>query len=301
MIKPTLVILAAGIGSRYGGLKQADSLGPNGESIIEYSIYDAIRSGFGKVVIIIRKSIESDFKEKFEGKFHNKIKIVYVFQELDSKIKGISKLPERNKPWGTGHAMLMAAEVVQEPFLVINADDFYGAESFKKIGNYLSKYCTAFHYCMVGYKLKNTLSENGHVSRGVCATDSNQLLLSVIERTKIIKNDANEIHYFENDVPYNLDKDTIVSMNFWGFHPTIFEEARKMFIEFIDKIEDGSTAEFFIPLIANNMIHEHNVDLHVLTSDDQWYGVTYQEDKFTVQKALSELTSKNIYPTNLWV
>ncbi len=299
-IKPTLVILAAGIGSRYGGLKQADTLGPNGESIIEYSIFDAIKSGFGKVVLVIRKSIEQDFKEKFDGLFHNKIEVKYVFQELDSPIKGISKFPARTKPWGTGHAMLMAASVVNEPFLVINADDFYGLDSFKKISKYLNQYCTPHNYCMVGFKLKNTLSENGSVSRGVCTKNSKNKLTSVIERTKIIKEADQQIYFHENDKKTQLPDDTIVSMNFWGFHPNVFETARLMFIDFLNDLNDNSTEEFYIPKIANYTIESKSAQLHVLTSESQWYGVTYKEDKEIVQKAMSELTINGAYPTKLW-
>jgi dTDP-glucose pyrophosphorylase len=298
--KPTLVILAAGIGSRYGGLKQADTLGPNGESIIEYSIYDAIKSGFGKVVLVIRKSIEQDFKEKFDGLFHGKIEVKYVFQELDSPIKGITKFPARIKPWGTGHAMLMAAAVVNEPFVVINADDYYGLDAFQKISKYLNQYCTPTNYCMVGYKLKNTLSENGSVSRGVCSKNAKNKLTSVIERTKIIKEQDNTINYYENEEKTQLLDDTIVSMNFWGFHPNVFEAARLMFIEFIKDIPDNSTSEFYIPKIANNCIQSKSAHLHVMISESQWYGVTYKEDKEIVQKALKELTEQGKYPKNLW-
>jgi bifunctional N-acetylglucosamine-1-phosphate-uridyltransferase/glucosamine-1-phosphate-acetyltransferase GlmU-like protein len=298
--KPTLVILAAGIGSRYGGLKQADTLGPNGESIIEYSIYDAIRSGFGKVVLVIRKSIEKDFKDKFDGLFHGKIEVKYVFQELDSPIKGITNFPARTKPWGTGHAMLMAAPMVNEPFVVINADDYYGLDSFQKISKYLNQYCTPNNYCMVGFKLKNTLSENGSVSRGVCTRNSKNKLTSVIERTKIIRESDNTINFYENEDKTQLSDDTIVSMNFWGFHPNVFEKARLMFVDFIKNIADNSTSEFYIPKVANDCIESKSAQLHVMTSDSQWYGVTYKEDKEIVQKALKELTEEGKYPTNLW-
>jgi NDP-sugar pyrophosphorylase family protein len=300
-MKPTLLILAAGIGSRYGGLKQADSVGPSGEAIIEYSIYDAIRAGFGKVVIVIRKSIEQDFKDKFAGKFDDKIKVEFAFQELDSPIKGIKKFPEgRIKPWGTGHAMLVAADLVKEPFLVINADDFYGFTAFKQMSKFLSTRCTPTQCGMVGYWLKNTLSENGHVSRGVCLTDENHHLTSVVERTQIIRDVDNDIYFIEDGVKVPLPEETIVSMNFWGFDPSVFEMTRKMFVKFVKENFDNPTAEFYIPKVANNYVETATADLTVMTTRDQWYGVTYKEDKQTVQEAFNALTTIGAYPKGLW-
>ena len=300
-MKPTLLILAAGIGSRYGGLKQADSVGPAGEAIIEYSIFDAIRAGFGKVVIVIRKSIEQDFKEKFAGKFDDKIKVEYAFQELDSPIEGISKFPERKKPWGTGHAMLVAKDLIKEPFLVINADDFYGFSAFQKMADFLTNRCTPTHSGMVGYLLKNTLSENGSVSRGVCEVDDKGHLTAVTERTKINRDEKDEqIYYHEDDKRVHLPENTIVSMNFWGFHPSVFELTRKMFVDFVKNNQDNSTAEFYIPKIANTLIEQKIADLTVMTTRDQWYGITYQEDKQTVQNAFWALTTIGAYPNGLW-
>lgn len=300
-MKPTLLILAAGIGSRYGGLKQADSIGPHGESIIEYSIYDAIRAGFGKVVIVIRKSIEQEFKEKIAGKFNGKIKVEYAFQEIDTPIEGIEKFPERKKPWGTGHAVLVAKDLIHEPFLVINADDFYGFNAFQKMADFLTHQCTPTQHGMVGYFLKNTLSENGSVSRGVCEVDTKGHLTSVTERTKILKDEEdNQIYYFEDDWRIHLPDDTIVSMNFWGFHPTVFDLAQKMFVDFVKDNFDNPTAEFYIPKVANAVIQEKLGDLTVMTTRDQWYGVTYQEDKQTVQNAFWALTTIGAYPSQLW-
>ncbi len=300
-MKPTLLILAAGIGSRYGGLKQADTIGPSGESIIEYSIYDAIRAGFGKVVIVIRKSIEKDFKEKFAGKFDNKIKIEYAFQEMDSPIEGITKFPERKKPWGTGHAMLVAKDLIHEPFLVINADDFYGYNAFQKMGDFLIRHCAPKQFGMVGYLLKNTLSENGSVSRGVCEVDTDNHLTGVTERTKIVKEQEDgQIYYHEEDRKTHLPNDTIVSMNFWGFHPVVFETARKMFVKFVKENADNPSAEFYIPKIANTLIEQKKINLTVMTSRDQWYGITYQEDKQTVKEAFDALTTIGAYPNGLW-
>lgn len=300
-MKPTLLILAAGMGSRYGGLKQADSIGPAGEAIIEYSIYDAIRAGFGKVVIVIRKSIEADFKEKFAGRFDGLIKVEYAFQEIDTPIEGIEKFPERKKPWGTGHAMLVAYKLINEPFLVINADDFYGFNAFRKMAKFLSKKCSPNRMGMVGYLLKNTLSENGSVSRGVCATDSIDNLIDVTERTKIVRDHENSrIYYYENDERTELNEDTIVSMNFWGFHPSAFEVARKMFVDFVAENFDNPTAEFYIPKVANTLIETSTADFTVMTSRDTWYGVTYQEDKDTVKQAFRDLTTIGAYPQGLW-
>ncbi len=299
-MKPTLLVLAAGIGSRYGGLKQADSIGPSGESIIEYSIYDAIRTGFGKVVIVIRKSIEQDFKEKFAGKFDAKIKVEFAFQEIDTPIQGIQQFPERKKPWGTGHAMLVAQPFIQEPFLVINADDYYGYDAFRQMSAFLSQRCTAKHIGMVGYHLKKTLSENGSVSRGVCAVDKNHLLTGVVERTKIMEEPNGRIFYHEADKQTELSPESIVSMNFWGFHPSVFETARKMFVEFVKENYNNPTAEFYIPKIANTIIESCKADLTVMTSRDQWYGITYQEDKQTVQNAFWALTTIGAYPSALW-
>ena len=299
-MKPTLLILAAGIGSRYGGLKQADSIGPSGEAIIEYSIYDAIRAGFGKVVIVIRHSIELDFKEKFGGKFDDLIKVEFAYQELDSPIEGIDHFPERKKPWGTGHAMLVAKDKIKEPFLVINADDFYGFSAFQKMADFLSNRCSPNHMAMVGYWLKNTLSENGSVSRGVCSANESHHLTSVVERTKIFRDKDDKIYFFEGDKQTDLDEDTIVSMNFWGYHPAVFEHTRKMFVQFVKDNANNPTAEFYIPTIANTLIEAGKVDFTVMTTRDQWYGVTYQEDKQTVQNAFWALTTIGAYPSSLW-
>jgi len=299
-MKPTLLVLAAGIGSRYGGLKQADSIGPHGETILDYSIYDAARAGFGKVVFVIRKAIEIDFKEKFDGKFDEKIKVEYAFQEIDTPIDGVKKYPDRKKPLGTGHAMLVAKKFINEPFLVINADDFYGYSAFKQMADFLIHRCTPKNLGMVGYMLKNTLSENGSVSRGVCTVDENKHLTSVTERTKITREADNKIYFYEGDVKTELADNTIVSMNFWGFHPDVFKKTEKMFKEFLDENFDNHTAEFYIPRIANQMIVEEGATLEVMTSRDMWYGITYQEDKQTVQNAFWALSTIGAYKDNLW-
>ncbi len=301
-MKPTLLILAAGMGSRYGGLKQADSIGPNGEAIIEYSIYDAIRAGFGKVVIVIRKSIETDFKEKFAGKFDQKIKIEYAFQEFDSPVEGIEKFPERKKPWGTGHAMLVARDLVKEPFLVVNADDFYGFDAFRQAAVFLSGSASPKKYGMVGYLLKNTLSENGSVSRGVCNVNERGMLTTVTERTQIARSETDgNVYFHEGETTMKLEEECVVSMNFWCFHPSVFDVARKMFVNFVKENAEKPTAEFYIPLIPNALIDAKKMELKVMTSRDQWYGVTYSEDKKTVQDAMSALSVIGAYPQEgLW-
>lgn len=299
-MKPVLLVLAAGVGSRYGGLKQADSFGPHGESIIDYSVYDAIQAGFGKVVFVIRKSIEAAFIEKFHpGKYSDQIDIAFAFQEADSTVSGLDILPLREKPWGTGHAMLMAAELIQDPFLVINADDFYGAEAFRQIAGFLRTEVAPDHQAMVGYRLENTLSEMGSVSRGVCEVGPGGYLETVVERTSITRS-SGLISYEEGDQSVVLPPDTVVSMNFWGFHPAIFEAARLGFIEFVHAHKAHPKAEYFIPLIVNQLISNGNTRLKVLTSQDKWYGVTYQEDKPLVEKAFRDLHRSGIYPEQLF-
>ncbi len=299
-MKPTLLILAAGIGSRYGGLKQVDSIGPGGEAIIEYSIFDAIRAGFGKVVFVIRKDIEAEFKAKFGGKFDDKIAVDYVFQEMDTPIEGLSHLPKREKPWGTGHAVLVAEHAVHEPFAVINADDYYGISAFPAMAQFLTKDCTPDHYAMIGYILKNTLSDNGSVSRGVCAMDANNVLTAINETHKI-ERIGDEITYLAEDgARSSLADDTLVSMNFFGFHHTIFSALREHFIEFVKANGDNPRAEFYIPLFVTNQIHAGELKMTVIPNDEQWYGVTYKEDKEVVQGAFAQLTAAGRYPTGLW-
>ncbi len=301
-MKPTLLILAAGMGSRYGGIKQIDTVGPSGEIIIDYSIYDAIKAGFGKVVFVIRKSIEMDFKAcGFEEKYGDKIEIRYAYQEVDAPIEGIESFPERQKPWGTGHAILMAKDEIQEPFIAINADDYYGGDAFTKVAKFLTQEAAHNHYCMVGYLLKNTLSENGSVSRGVCTVNDSQHLTDVIERTSIQRLENGGTAYLNGDGDFHdLDENSVVSMNYWGFYPTIFEELRLQFIDFLAVSGENPKAEFFIPSVVNKLITDKKIDCTVLTSDDQWYGVTYKEDKTSVQTAFKNLLADGVYPVSLW-
>lgn len=299
-MKPTLLILAAGIGSRYGGLKQADSIGPDGEALIEFAIYDAIRTGFGKVVIVIRRSIEQEFKDKFAGKFGN-IPIEFAFQDREAFTEGVDISPDRAKPWGTGHAMLVAKDLIKEPFLVINADNHYGFVAFEKMGAFLTNECTPSLYGMVGYALENTLSINGSVSRGVCDVNEEGHLIAVNERTKILRDEADgQIYFYENENKTLLNENALVSMNFWGFHPNVFELTEKMFREFITTHKDNLSAEFYIPSIATAAIERNNVQFKVMDTNELCYDITYKEDKDPVKEALRGLKKKGIYPLSLW-
>ncbi len=301
-MKPTLVILAAGMGSRYGGLKQIDKLGPNGETIIDYSVYDAMNAGFDKVVFVIRKSIEADFKEAIADKYAGKIEVDYVLQETDKIPAGIQFNPERVKPWGTGHAILMAAEKVTTPFAVINGDDFYGADAFVKMAEFLSNLSENDQksYSMVGYRLGNTLSENGYVSRGVCSANEKKQLTNVVEHTQIErKNNQIEAFDAQNKV-IALGENTPVSMNFWGFSTSIFTHLNSMFAQFIQTNSDNLKAEFYIPSVVNELIHNNSVSAEVLDTTAQWFGVTYQEDRPTVVESLKKLHENKTYPTPLW-
>jgi len=298
-MKPNLMILAAGMGSRYGGLKQVDSIGPGGEAIIEYSIYDALNAGFGKVIFIIREHIEKDFKEKFEAKFKGKFDYEFAFQEYNTGFEANDIIPERAKPWGTAHAILSAASVTDAPFAVINADDYYGVEAFQQMADFLTKYCNPTNYGMVGYILNNTLSENGSVSRGVCSVDNKGNLATVIERTSIEKVD-DIIQYKDEIGSHNLPDNTIVSMNFWGFHPSIFDYLKPRFKSFVAETKHNPKSEFFIPLPVDEMIKKNLITLKVMESHDKWYGVTYQEDKPIVQEAFIQLIENGVYPNPLW-
>lgn len=296
----TLLILAAGMGSRYGGLKQMDPVGPAGEAIIDYSIYDAIQAGFDKVVFVIRKDFEDAFRAKFDKKLEGKIEVAYAFQQVDAPIEGIEKMPERIKPWGTGHAVLVAHDVIDEPFAVINADDYYGFAGFKIMADFLKNDCSASHYSMVGYELGNTLSDNGTVSRGICDMDENHNLRGAREHTKIHWQGDNIEALNESDAPVMLSDKALVSMNFWGLHHSIFAELKQMFKTFVEENSDKPKAEFYIPYAINDLIHAEKVTAKVLANDGKWYGVTYREDAPTVQTAFKEMTDSKEYPSPLW-
>ncbi|RPD96003.1 nucleotide-diphospho-sugar transferase [Aureibaculum marinum] len=300
MKKPTLVILAAGMGSRYGGLKQLDTFTPEGDTIIDFSLYDALRAGFGKFVFIIRKSFESEFKELFNKKLKGKAEVAYVYQEINSVPEKYVN-PNRTKPWGTGHAMLMAKNEVKENFAIINADDFYGKEAFEVMAKYLiEKDKSSFEFCTMSYLLKNTVSENGYVSRGECQVNEYGYLVDVTERTHIEKIDGNLVRKTDDGQLISIDENTIVSMNFWGFTPKCFEFGETLFEQFLKENQHKLKAEFYIPLIVNEMLKSKKANVKVLKSDAKWFGVTYKEDKEFVQKAIENLKNKGVYPTKLW-
>ncbi len=300
MDKPTLVILAAGIGSRYGGLKQLDTFSEQGDTILDFSIYDAIQAGFGKVVFIIRKSIEADFKAFFNPKLEGKIKVEYVFQEIDT-IPEKYRDNNRKKPWGTGHALLMAKDVISENFAVINADDFYGRAAFVGIAEALKNTDkNSSNFNMMGYVLKNTISEYGFVSRGECNVNKNGFLTGITERTHIEKIEG-KLKFKEADgVLKPISEDTIVSMNFFGFTPKYFELSESLFEDFLKDNYKEPKAEFFIPLVVNHLIVSGTASMQVLKSDARWFGVTYIEDKDYVTSEIQKLKDTGVYPKNLW-
>ena len=298
-MKPTLLILAAGMGSRYGGIKQMDSFGPSGETIIDYSIFDAIRSGFGKVVFIIRKDFEENFKNIFEGKLKGKIETDYVLQEMDSHTDGFKMKVERAKPWGTSHAVLCAKDAINEPFAVINADDFYGRDAFEKANSFLTREANPQTHCIIGYQLSKTLSENGTVSRGVCQVDENNNLVEIVERVKVYK-DGDSIVYEENEAKTKLPADTPVSMNFWGFDPSVFSFIQDLFKKFLLENASNAKAEFFIPIIGDAFIQQPGCKIKVITTSSQWFGVTYKEDAPDVKKSILRLIEEGAYPEKLW-
>ena len=299
-MKPTLLILAAGMGSRYGGLKQADEIGPDGETIIDYSIYDAIRAGFGKVVLVVRQNILAEMKGLFDNRWGDKIRLEYAIQEVNVPVAGIKNLPERKKPWGTAHAVMVAKEVIQEPFAVINADDFYGADAFKAMNNFLTTEVSANKAAMVGYILKNTLSDHGHVSRGISIADVNGNLQSVTERTNIQKRRDAIVYLDQASNEHELDENSYVSMNFWGFSPAFFMEAETQFKEFVEANKYSDKAEFFIPLVVDEMMSSGKVKVKILESTAKWMGVTYREDKPVVIEKVQALVADRAYPESLF-
>lgn len=303
-MQPTLLILAAGMGSRYGGVKQLDQFGPHGETIIDYSLFDAIRAGFGKVVFIIREELRSDFEDVFGAKLAGKIEVDYAIQALDSYVPAEVGEVQRTKPWGTGHAMLCAKNHTDTPFAVINADDFYGLEAFQLIGDFLRTDTDDNLHAMVGYEVKNTLSENGSVSRGVCAVDAYGHLTSVIERTKIYEQEGategNRIVFEESDGVTPLEPDTPVSMNFWGFKPSVFPLLEHQFESYAIANINSPKAEFYIPTVMTTLIQTETGRCKVFRSKSAWFGVTYPEDKPTVQAAFRQLHDSGAYPDKLW-
>ena len=296
--KLTLLVLAAGIGSRYGGIKQIDGFGPSGETIMDYSLYDAIRAGFTKVIFIVREEILDVVREKFTPKAQGRIDIDFVVQPQNKFIPAEYQNPSRVKPWGTGHAILCARHLINEPFVVINADDFYGKDAFASIAAFFAAERRGAH-SMVGYTLKNVLSQHGSVSRGVGETDANGYLKSVVERTTIVIENGKIISK-EKERDVELSPEAPTSMNFWGFQPDILEYTATMFQEFVKKNHENIKAEFFIPLIVNALIHEGRGKVKVIGGGNIWIGVTYKEDKDAVSRKISELVNAGQYPQKLW-
>ena len=303
-MKPTLLLLAAGMGSRYGGLKQLDGLGPNGETIMDYSIYDAIKAGFGKIVFVIRKDFEQDFREKILSKYEGHIPAELCFQSLDALPQGFSVPQDRVKPWGTNHAVLMAKDVIKEPFCVINCDDFYNRDAFMVIGQFLSSLPQGATntYAMVGFRVGNTLSENGTVARGICSTNEAGHLTTVVERTEIMRVDGPVCYKDEHGAWVPVDDNTPVSMNMWGFTPDYFEHSEAYFKEFLadPKNMENLKAEFFIPLMVNKLINEGTSTVKVLDTTSKWFGVTYAADREDTVKRIQKLIDEGVYPAKLF-
>ena len=301
-MKPTLFVLAAGMGSRYGGLKQLDGLGPNGETIMDYSIFDAIRGGFGKIVFVIRKDFEEDFRKKIISKYENHIPVEVVFQSIDKLPEGFTCPAERVKPWGTNHAVLMGKEVIREPFAVINADDFYGRDSFAVIGKFLAELPEGAKntYCMVGFRVGNTLSESGTVARGICSTDENRHLTTVVERTEIMRINGVVSYKDENGEWVGIEDNTPVSMNMWGFTPDYFNYSEEYFIDFLKENIDKPKAEYYIPLMVNKLINDGTATVEVLDTTSRWFGVTYAADRQGVVDKLQALADSGEYPSKLF-
>ena len=299
-MQPTLVILAAGMASRYGSMKQVQGFGPAGETIMEYSIYDAAKAGFGKVVFIIREEFETMFRENFANKLEGKIKVEFAFQEL-TKFVGERAIPEeRRKPWGTAHAVLCCKGIVNEPFAVINADDFYGRDGFVKAYQFLTSEAAENKYAIIGYELKKTLSDNGSVSRGVCSVDAAQNLVDINERTKIYRNDKGIITYEDEQGLHEVSEDSSVSMNFFAFAPSFITNAENYFGEFLDKEINNPKGEFFIPLVVDKVVKRGKVNVKVIPTSAQWFGVTYKEDAPEVQASIDKLVADGEYPSSLW-
>ena len=303
-MKPTLLLLAAGMGSRYGGLKQLDGLGPHGETIMDYSIYDAIQAGFGKIVFVIRKDFEEQFREKVLSKYEGHIPAELVFQGIDALPEGFTVPEGREKPWGTNHAVLMAKDVINEPFCVINCDDFYNRDCFKVIGKYLADLPEGAKndYAMVGFRVGNTLSENGTVSRGVCSTNKEGNLTTVVERTKIERRDGKVQYLDDNGSWVTVDDNTPVSMNVWGFTPDYLEYSEEYFKEFLSdpRNMENKKSEYFIPMMVNKLITDGTATVKVLDTTSTWFGVTYPEDREGVVERIKRLVDEGVYPSRLF-
>lgn len=302
-MKPTLFVLAAGMGSRYGGLKQLDGVGPQGQTIMDYSIFDALRAGFGKVVFVIRHDFDADFREKILSKYEGHIPVEVVYQSVDALPEGFAAPEGRTKPWGTNHAIMMGAKTIAEPFAVINADDFYGRDAFEVMARQLSALGDADKgkYCMVAFRLGNTMTENGSVSRGVCTVDSDHRLTDVVEHTSIAYDKNGRIVANDADgATKELAADTPVSMNLWGFTPDYFEYSEREFRRFLTKYGQQPKSEFFIPSVVDKLVKNGEATVDVLTTTSRWFGVTYPEDRPTVVENLARLHAEGQYPDKLF-
>ena len=301
-MKPTLFVLAAGMGSRYGGLKQLDGLGPNGETIMDYSIFDAIRGGFGKIVFVIRRDFEQDFRDKVLSKYEGHIPTELVFQAIDDLPEGFTCPADRAKPWGTNHAVLMGKDVIKEPFAVINADDFYSRDAFAVMGKWLNELPegSTCKYSMVGFRICNTLSENGTVARGVCAKNEAGMLTDVVERTEIMRVDGTICYKDENGEWQPVGEETPVSMNFWGFTPDYFQYSEAQFVDFLKENIDKPKSEFFIPLVVDTLINSGKATCEVLDTTAKWFGVTYAADRPGTVEKIQALVDAGEYPAKLF-
>lgn len=300
-MKPTLVVLAAGLGTRYGGLKQIDAVGPNGETIIDYSVYDAMRAGFDKVAFVIRHYFEDAFKEKVSSKFDRFVQTLFAFQELDACLNGFEPVTDRDKPWGTGHALLVARQVVDGPFAAINADDYYGPSSFSAILRFIAAGdASSSDYAMVGYTLRNTLSDHGAVSRGVCECDEQMFLRKIVERTKIEKYGEGARYFDADGTAHLLTGDEVVSMNLWGFQPSVFDHFQASFDLFLRGRGNLNSSELLIPSVTDELISNGRATVKVLHTDDAWFGVTYRKDKPIAIESVRRLIDAGVYPERLW-
>ena len=299
-MKPTLLVLAAGMGTRYGGNKQLDEVGPSGETIIDYSIYDAIRAGFGRIVFVIRRDIEEQVKERFVDRLQGKIEIDYVFQEITNLPEGVTVAPDRSKPWGTSHAILVTKDKIKEPFGVINADDYYGVESFKILRDFLVNDKNPDNYCIVGYKLGNTLSEHGHVNRGVCKAGEDGFLSDIVETRQIEKTKEGAVAPGPDGKPLYFTGNEIVSMNLWGFKPSCYDFLGKEFRNFINKYGMDLKSELDIPTSVDKFVKNGEITIQILMSNERWFGVTYREDKPFVVESIKKMIRKGIYPARIY-
>jgi UTP-glucose-1-phosphate uridylyltransferase len=300
-MKHTLLVLAAGLGTRYGGLKQIDEVGPHGQTLIDYSVYDAVRVGFERIVFVIRHYFENAFREKVSSKFDRFVETVFAYQETDACLDGFALVEGREKPWGTGHAILVSRDVIDGPFAVMNADDYYGVNSLRTIlGFVTAEHASSDDHAMVGYVLKNTLSEYGTVCRGVCECDAETFLRTIVERREIRKTAESASYADEDGTAHALTGDEIVSMNLWGFQPSIFDHLQAQFEQFLKDHGTSANSEFLIPSVVNNLIHTGGGAVKVLRTEDSWFGVTYRQDKAIASRCIRELTDEGLYPEKLW-